>query len=48
VLLKATFEDRVLRKIFWAMRDEVTVEWRRLHNEQLKWEDNIKLELKEV
>jgi hypothetical protein len=29
------FENRVLRKIFGLKRDEVTGEWRRLHNEQL-------------
>jgi hypothetical protein len=28
------FENRVLRKIFGAKRDEVTGEWRRLHNEE--------------
>jgi hypothetical protein len=28
------FENRVLRKI-WPKRDEVTGEWRRLHNEEL-------------
>jgi hypothetical protein len=38
----------VLRKIFWPKRDEVTGEWLRLRNEQLKWEDNIKVELQEV
>ena len=26
------FENRVLRKIFGPRRDEVTGEWRRLHN----------------
>jgi hypothetical protein len=26
-------ESRVLRKPFWPKRDEVTGEWRRLHNE---------------
>jgi len=31
------FENRVLRRIFGPMRDEVTVEWRKLHNEELKW-----------
>jgi hypothetical protein len=30
--LKA-FENRVLRKIFGPKRDEVTGEWRKLHNE---------------
>jgi hypothetical protein len=25
----------VLRRIFWAKRDEVTGEWRKLHNEEL-------------
>ena len=29
------FENRVLRKIFGPSRDEVTGEWRRLHNEEL-------------
>jgi hypothetical protein len=29
------FENRVLRKIFGLKRDEVTGEWRRLHNEEL-------------
>jgi hypothetical protein len=29
------FENRVLRKIFGPRRDEVTEEWRRLHNEAL-------------
>jgi hypothetical protein len=29
------FENRVLRKIFGPKGDEVTVEWRRLHNEEL-------------
>jgi hypothetical protein len=26
------FENRVSRRIFWPKRDEVTGEWRRLHN----------------
>ena len=29
------FENRVLRRIFWPKGDEVTGEWRRLHNEKL-------------
>jgi len=29
------FENRVLRKIFGPRSDEVTGEWRRLHNEEL-------------
>jgi hypothetical protein len=29
------FEDRVLRRIFGSKRDEVTWEWRKLHNEEL-------------
>jgi hypothetical protein len=29
------FENRVLRRMFGPKRDEVTVEWRRLHNEEL-------------
>ena len=32
------FENRVLRRIFGPKRDEVTEEWRKLHNEQLKEE----------
>jgi hypothetical protein len=28
-------ENRVLRRIFGPKRDEVTGEWRKLHNEQL-------------
>jgi hypothetical protein len=30
------FENRVLRKVFGPKRDEVTGEWRKLHNEELK------------
>jgi hypothetical protein len=29
------FENRVLRKIFGSKRDELTGDWRRLHNEEL-------------
>jgi hypothetical protein len=29
------FENRVLRRIFGAQMDEVTGEWRKLHNEEL-------------
>jgi hypothetical protein len=29
------FEKRVLRRIFGPKRDEVTREWRKLHNEEL-------------
>jgi len=29
------FENRVLRRIFRSRRDEVTGEWRKLHNEEL-------------
>jgi hypothetical protein len=28
------FENRVLRRIFWLKKDEVTVECRKLHNEE--------------
>jgi hypothetical protein len=28
-------ENRVLREIFGSKRDEVTGEWRKLHNEEL-------------
>ena len=31
------FENMVLRRIFWPRRDEVTGEWRRLHNEELNY-----------
>jgi hypothetical protein len=30
------FENRVLRRIFGPKRDEVTGEWRKLHNEDLR------------
>jgi hypothetical protein len=30
------FENRVLRRIFGQKRDEVTEEWRKLHNEELR------------
>jgi hypothetical protein len=30
------FENRVLRRIFGPKRDEVTGEWRKLHNEALR------------
>jgi hypothetical protein len=30
------FENRVLRKIFGPKRDEVTGEWKKLHNEELR------------
>jgi hypothetical protein len=29
------FENRVLRRIFGPRRDEVTGEWRKLHNEEV-------------
>jgi hypothetical protein len=29
------FENRVLRRLFGPKRDEVTREWRKLHNEEL-------------
>ena len=29
------FDNRVLRRIFGPRRDEVTGEWRKLHNEEL-------------
>ena len=29
------FENRVLRRVFEPNRDEVTREWRKLHNEEL-------------
>jgi hypothetical protein len=30
------FENRVVRRIFGLKRDEVTGEWRKLHNEELR------------
>jgi hypothetical protein len=30
------FDNRVLRRIFGSKRDEVTGEWRKLHNEELR------------
>jgi hypothetical protein len=30
------FENRVLRRIFGRKQDEVTGEWRKLHNEELR------------
>jgi len=32
---RIVFENRVLRRIFGPKRDEVTEEWRKLHNEKL-------------
>jgi hypothetical protein len=29
------FENRVLRRVFGLKRDEMTGEWRKLHNEEL-------------
>jgi hypothetical protein len=31
------FENRVLRRIFGPKRDEVMGEWRKLHNEELRY-----------
>jgi hypothetical protein len=31
------FENRVLRRVFGFKRDEVTWEWRKLHNEELNY-----------
>ena len=30
------FENRVLRRVFGPKRDEITGEWRKLHNEELR------------
>ena len=30
------FENRVLRRVFGPKRDEMTGEWRKLHNEELE------------
>jgi len=32
------FDNRVLRRIFGPKRDEVTGEWRKLHNEELNYQ----------
>jgi hypothetical protein len=29
------FENRVLRRVFWSKRDEVTREWRKLQKEEI-------------
>jgi hypothetical protein len=34
-IIKLAFENKVLRRIFGPNRDEVTGEWRRLHNKEL-------------
>ena len=34
-LMNKVFENRVLRRVFGPKRDEVTGEWRKLHNEEL-------------
>ena len=31
----SVFENKVLRRIFGPRRDEVTEDWRRLHNEEI-------------
>jgi hypothetical protein len=36
LLYTRVFENRVLRRIFGPKRDEVTGEWRELHNEELQ------------
>jgi hypothetical protein len=33
--MQSVFENRVLMRIFGPKRDEVTGEWRKLHNEEL-------------
>jgi hypothetical protein len=35
LLVSPVFENRVLRRIFGPKRDEVTGDWRKLHNEEL-------------
>jgi hypothetical protein len=34
-LMLRVFENRMLRRIFGPRRDEVTGEWRKLHNEEI-------------
>jgi hypothetical protein len=36
LVTSTVFENRESRRIFWPKRDEVTGEWRKLHNEELK------------
>jgi hypothetical protein len=36
VYQECVFENRVLRRIFGPEMDEVTGEWRKLHNEELR------------
>ena len=36
----SVFENRVLRRIFGSKGDEVTGEWRKLHNEELNYLDS--------
>jgi hypothetical protein len=44
------FENRVLRRIFGAKKDEVTGEWRKLHNEEVRgvWRKLHKEELHDL
>jgi hypothetical protein len=35
-VVPTSFENRVLRRIFGPKRDDVTGEWRKLHNEELR------------
>jgi hypothetical protein len=37
----SVFENRVMRRIFRPMRDKVTGDWRKLHNEELYSSPNI-------
>jgi hypothetical protein len=41
------FENRVLRRIFGPMRDEVTRDWRKLYNEELLAKHNQNDQAKE-
>jgi hypothetical protein len=36
------FENRVLKGVFGPKRDEVTGEWRKLHNQELNLYDQFK------
>jgi hypothetical protein len=36
ICVSSVYENRVLRTIFGPRRDEVTGEWRNLHNEELR------------
>ena len=43
-MILRVFENRVLRRVFGPKRDEVTGEWRKLHNEEsrrMRWAGHV-------